>query len=172
LSALLYSSFLIVIGLAVIVWKPRDYGFQAGECIKQWKLVVGVSVAACAFTAICLSLTPRTPYSGANWIVEMLVVPFSEELIWRGVLFTFVSAALGKVHCGRVSLVLSVIISSVAFGLAHLSNVLVHPVSFVFLQMLFAAIVGLAMGYLRAKTKSVYPAMLVHALFNLVAILY
>ena len=71
-----------------------------------------------------------------------------------------------------MSIVLTIAFSSIAFGLAHISNVLVHPVSFVLLQIIFAAIAGSGMGFLRAITKSVYPPILVHALFNLVAIMF
>jgi membrane protease YdiL (CAAX protease family) len=172
LSALLYSAFLIIIGAGIVSWRPRFYGFHIGESIKYWKRVLIVSAMVCAFTAICLLMTPRTPYSGANWAVEMILVPVSEEMIWRGVIFTLILALLGKLHNEKTQLVLAIAFSSVAFGLAHISNILVHPISFVILQMIFAAIAGSGMGYLRAKTKSVYPAMLVHALFNLVAILF
>jgi membrane protease YdiL (CAAX protease family) len=172
LSALVYSAFLITIGAAVVVRKPRFFGFQIGESIKKWKLVLLVSAAVCAFTVICLSLTPRTPYSGANWAVEMILVPVSEEMMWRGVIFAIIYKLLSKLHDEKTVMILSVLFSSAAFGLAHISNVLVHPFSFVLLQMIFAAIAGSGMGYLRAKTKSVYPAILVHALFNLIAILF
>ncbi len=171
-SALVFSTFLIGIGLTIVIFNPRFYGFQVGKSLRKWKLVLVVSIAVCAFTAICLALTPRTPYSGANWAVEMILVPVSEEMMWRGVIFALVYNAFGKLFHDKVAVTLTVIFSSVAFGLAHVSNVLVHPVSFVLLQMAFAAIAGAGMGYLRAKTKSVYPAMLLHALFNLIAILY
>ena len=172
LSALMYSAFLLIIGFTVILWNPRYFGFQAGESIRRWKLVLTVSIAICAFTVICLSQTPRTPYSGANLAVEMILVPVSEEMIWRGVILSLVYTVLGKLHAEKMRIVLTIAFSSLAFGLAHISNVLVHPVSFVLLQMAFAAIAGACMGYLRIKTKSVYPAMLVHSLFNLVAVLF
>jgi membrane protease YdiL (CAAX protease family) len=92
-------------------------------------------------------------------------------MMWRGVIFSLVFALFGKLHSNKTQFWLTIVCSSMAFGMAHSSNVLVHPVSFVVLQMLFAAIVGTGLGYLRAKTKSVYPPMLVHALFNLVAIM-
>lgn len=172
LNSLLYSAFLLVIGTAVVATRPRFYGFQIGETFKHKKQVLVVSAGTLAFTAICLLMTPRTPYSGANWAVEMILVPVSEEMMWRGVIFTLVFMLFGKLHNDNTQLWLTIICSSIAFGLAHSSNILVHPGSFVLMQMFFAAIVGSGMGYLRAKTKSVYPAMLVHALFNLVAILF
>ncbi len=172
LSALLFSAFLLVIGVLVLFRRPRFYGFQIGESFKMWKPILLVSAAVCAFTAICLFLTPRTPYSGANWAVEMILVPISEEMIWRGIIFSLVYKVLTRLHDDKMSIVLTIAFSSIAFGLAHISNVLVHPVSFVLLQIIFAAIAGSGMGFLRAITKSVYPPILVHALFNLVAIMF
>jgi membrane protease YdiL (CAAX protease family) len=171
LNAMLYSAFLLVIGTTIVASRPRYYGFQIGDSLKHWKQVLVVSATTVAFTVICLLMTPRTPYSGANWAVEMILVPISEEMMWRGVIFSLVFALFGKLHSNKTQFWLTIVCSSMAFGMAHSSNVLVHPVSFVVLQMLFAAIVGTGLGYLRAKTKSVYPPMLVHALFNLVAIM-
>lgn len=172
LSALLYSSFLLLIGATIVSRRPRFFGFQIGDSGKRWKLVFLVTAGLCAFTALVLSRLPRTPYSGANWVVEMLLVPVSEETMWRGVIFSYMYLILSQWHGERTTLVLSVLFSSLAFGLAHASNFLVLPASFVVLQILFAAITGVGMGYLRAKTRSIYPAMLVHAMFNLVAILF
>ena len=98
LSALLFSSYSMIIGGLVVLRSPRFWGLQIGESIKKWKLVLLVSFAVCAFTAICLVLTPRTPYSGANWAVEMILVPVSEEVMWRGVIFAYVYKFLSKLH--------------------------------------------------------------------------
>lgn len=172
LSALIYSAFLLVIGAVVVLWRPKFYGFQIGSSLKKWWLTPIFVVVVALLTILALSFTERTPYSGANWAVEMILVPLTEEMMWRGVLFSLLFLLLGKLYSERTSGILTVIFSSIAFGLAHSSNMLVHPVSFVVLQMIFASVMGLSMGYIRLKTKSIYPAMILHAAFNLVAILY
>lgn len=172
LSALLFSAFFLIIGGVIVAWKPRFYGFQIGDSLKKWRTVLVTIIVVCVFTALCLLLTPRTPYSGANWAVEMILVPVAEETIWRGVIFSLLLLLLGRVYTERVSTVLAVIFSSISFGLAHSSNILVHPASFVLLQVIFASVVGIGMGFIRAKTKSIYPAFILHAAFNLIAILF
>lgn len=169
---LLFSSFLLIIGFVVVVWKPRFYGFQIGESLHHWSSVLIVVAAICSFTAIALSLVARTPYSGANWFNEMVLVPLSEEMMWRGVIFSILLVILNKLHKERTAAALAVIYSSIAFGLAHSGNILTLPLQFVLMQMAYATITGLASGYLRHKTKSVYPAMLLHAAYNLIAILF
>lgn len=169
---LLFSSFLLIIGFFIVVWKPRFYGFQAGDAFRHWLTVLAVLASMCAFTAIALSLVSRTPYSGANWFNELVLVPLSEETIWRGVLFSLLIVILNKLHKERTAIILTVIYSSIAFGIAHSGNITQLPIMFVLMQMIFAAITGLTAGYLRYKTKSIYPAMLLHAAINLIAILF
>ena len=170
--ALLFSSGLLIIEFIIIVFKPRFYGIQLGESLKRWPAILITTFGICSFTAIALFLTPSTPYSEANWFVEMVIVPLSEEAMWRGVIFSILLVLLRKLHDERTSLILAVIYSSFSFGLAHGGNMLVLPLQFVMMQVAYATIVGLALGYLRAKTKSIYPPMLLHAAFNLTAILF
>lgn len=89
----------------------------------------------------------------ANALVVVVVAPFVEELLYRGlgmsVLFPFVGP------------VLSIAITGLAFGLAH-GLVLGLPVLTIF---------GVTLGWLRWKTGSVYPGMVVHAIFNGAALL-
>ena len=57
------------------------------------------------------------------------------------------------------------------FSTAHLNNLGHYPTGFVLFQVGFSTIVGLAFGYTRVKTGSIYPAIIMHALFNLAATL-
>ena len=58
-------------------------------------------------------------------------------------------------------------ILSANFSLAHLNNLGHYPTGFILFQVGFSTILGLAFGYSRVKTASIYPAILLHALFNL-----
>ena len=53
-----------------------------------------------------------------------------------------------------------------AFGLAHMANAAALELGFVLSQATFASVVGVACAYLMARTRSVYPAMVLHALVN------
>ncbi len=84
----------------------------------------------------------------ANALVVTLVAPFVEELLYRGLGFGLLAPFVGSWP--------AIFITGVAFGLAH-GLVLGLPVLTIF---------GVALGWLRWQTGSVVPGMIVHALFN------
>jgi membrane protease YdiL (CAAX protease family) len=89
----------------------------------------------------------------ANALVVVLVAPFVEELLYRGLGMSLLVPFVGPL--------LSIVITGVAFGLAH-GLVLGLPVLTIF---------GITLGWLRWKTGSVYPGMVVHGIFNGAALL-
>jgi membrane protease YdiL (CAAX protease family) len=95
------------------------------------------------------------PRSTHQWVVLgvavvglVLVAPFAEELVFRG---------LGFASLGRYALPLT----AALFALAHGLPVLLIPV----------AIAGLALGYIRQRTGSVVPGMGVHMSLNALALI-
>jgi membrane protease YdiL (CAAX protease family) len=88
----------------------------------------------------------------ANLFLFAAVAPVVEELTFRGV---------GQSLLGFVGRWPSIVVVGVAFGAAHgLVEALLVLVPF-----------GIALAWLRDRTTSVYPGMVVHALFNGVALL-
>jgi hypothetical protein len=87
----------------------------------------------------------------ANFVLFAAIAPFVEELTFRG------SGQSLLRFLGRVP---SILIVGVAFGLAHgLVEALIVLVPF-----------GIALAWLRDRTESVLPGMLVHGLFNAAAL--
>lgn len=95
----------------------------------------------------------RAAAFAANFVVVAVVAPIVEELTYRGLGFAAVQQFFG----GGVA----VVVTAVAFGLAH-GLVIALPVLTIF---------GLILGWLRLRTKSLYPSIILHALFNGVALL-
>jgi membrane protease YdiL (CAAX protease family) len=89
----------------------------------------------------------------ANFVVVALLAPVCEELLFRGLGFGLVSAVTGPWP--------GIVISGLAFGLAH-GLVAALPV---------LALFGIILGWLRWKTGSIYPGMLVHGTFNGVSLI-
>jgi membrane protease YdiL (CAAX protease family) len=171
-NGLAFSAFPLVIGAVVVAVNPRAFGLQLGTTLDRWRLVLLVTLAMCAFAAAALTLVGSNPFRGANPIVQVIGVPVSEELVFRGVLFTLVLAALRRVYApGRV-LWLAVVISGVAFGIGHLNNLGSYDATFVVAQAAYASVLGVAGGWLRASTSSLLPPILMHAAVNLVALYY
>lgn len=84
----------------------------------------------------------------ANFVVVALCAPLVEEYIFRGLGFGLVSAVSGPA--------LAVVVTALAFGLAH-GLVVALPVLSLF---------GAILGWLRWKTDSLYPPMILHGIFN------
>jgi membrane protease YdiL (CAAX protease family) len=89
----------------------------------------------------------------ANFVVVAVVGPVVEEVTFRGLGFGLLSAVTGPWP--------SVIVSGLAFGLAH-GLVTALPV---------LALFGIILGWVRWKTGSIYPGMIVHGIFNGVALI-
>ncbi len=88
----------------------------------------------------------------ANAAVVCLAAPFVEELLFRGLGFGLLRQFTGPWP--------AILITGVTFGLAH-GLVAGLPV---------LAIFGFTLGWLRWQTGSVYPGMIVHGLFNAMAL--
>ena len=87
----------------------------------------------------------------ANGIVIAVVAPIVEELTFRGLGYSLL------VRYGRWT---AIALVGIAFGLAH-GLVEAFP---------FLAAFGAGLAYLRSRVDSVYPGMIVHGLFNAVAL--
>jgi membrane protease YdiL (CAAX protease family) len=87
----------------------------------------------------------------ANAFVVCVVAPFTEELTFRGLGFSLLRP-LGAVP--------AVLLTALAFGLAH-GLVDALPVLFAF---------GVGLAYIRLRQDSVVPGMVLHGLFNAIAL--
>ena len=88
----------------------------------------------------------------ANLVLFAVVAPFVEELTFRGL-----GQSLLRFFVGRWP---SIVTVGFAFGLAHgLLEALLVLVPF-----------GIALAYVRDRTDSVYPGMIVHGVFNAIAL--
>jgi membrane protease YdiL (CAAX protease family) len=102
-------------------------------------------------------LTPShwEPAHAAVYVVNSVIictwVPFVEELTYRGLGYSLLE------RFGRWPAILGV---GLAFGLAH-GLLLSLPIIVAF---------GCALAWIRSRTDSVYPGMVLHALFNLIAL--
>ncbi|MDQ3677899.1 MAG: CPBP family glutamic-type intramembrane protease [Actinomycetota bacterium] len=86
-----------------------------------------------------------------NAVIVVVVAPVVEELTFRGVGFTLLE---------RYGQTAAIALITLAFALTH-GPLATLPVILVF---------GVGLGYLRARTGSVYPGIVVHALVNLSAV--
>jgi uncharacterized protein len=165
-----FIQYAIVLGLILAITRPewrllalRRPSASFGRILTT-AIVVFVAVYAASAVVTAFSdpgreqgLTPSswdphraTPFA-VNFVVFVAVAPFVEEVTFRGLGYSLLEPL------GRLTAILWV---GLAFGLAHglLEGL---PILIVF---------GAGLAYLRSRTDSVYPGMVVHGLFNAIAL--
>jgi uncharacterized protein len=86
-----------------------------------------------------------------NAVVTALLGPLVEELLFRGIGF-YLLAQFGHLA--------AIVVTSIAFALTH-GIAVGLPIFF---------IIGVGLGFIRSRTESIYPALLLHAGFNGIAL--
>ncbi len=97
------------------------------------------------------------PLSSGSIVLSIITVgiiaPFAEEFLFRGVIYNTLSK--------KISIKWTIIIQAILFGVFH----------FNLIQGAYATLLGLVFGYVTYKTKSLWPAVIIHMVNNLVATL-
>lgn len=94
------------------------------------------------------------------YVLSMLCIGFLEEMIFRGFLFN------AMVKDGVKS---AIIVSSVTFGIGHIVNLVNGSGAELLpnvLQVIYAVAIGFAFVMIYYKTKSLFPCIITHGLFN------
>jgi membrane protease YdiL (CAAX protease family) len=89
----------------------------------------------------------------ANFVVVGLLAPVVEELTFRGLGYTLLE------RFGRRA---AIVLVGVAFGVAHGLVEALPPL----------VVFGMCLAYIRSRTGSVYPGIILHALYNSVVLLF
>jgi membrane protease YdiL (CAAX protease family) len=156
--------FLIARGLpkrqAFALRQPRSWG----EAVGLWfAVLVVVGITNAIFNPLLhggreQGLTPSgwEPKHAAafalNLVAFALIGPIAEELTFRGLGFYLLEGFIGQTA--------TILVLGIMFGLWH-GLIEALPVLVVF---------GLCLAYLRARTDSIYPGMILHAFFNAAAL--
>ena len=159
-------SYLLTVG-AVLLWfrlrhKPLGEAVGLRRC-SGWTAAFSAFAAVGLFVAInlALALLPEawmTDYSeymdvllsdGLLPAVSIVLMgPLAEELMFRGVIQTRLARAMPAW--------IAVVLQAVLFGVTHGTPI----------QMAYAFLIGLALGFLRSRTGSILPGFAAHAAFN------
>jgi uncharacterized protein len=164
---------LFAIILAIVFWIARGLPKREAFALRAprgWSRAIGLAFSVLIVISISNAvlnpvlhggreqgLTPSSwepAHVGAyalNLFAFALVGPIAEELTFRG---------LGFYLLQRYGDTVAIVVIGVAFGLWH-GLVEALPVLIIF---------GLGLAYLRSRTNSVFPGMILHALFNAAAL--
>jgi membrane protease YdiL (CAAX protease family) len=150
-----------------VFWAARFFGYQTGSMFRHWKILLGMLVFFVSAPLLYRAIMGETPFGATTWFFEGIVVPLAEEGFFRGILLSMLLLGFGYLYKPATADWLTIIFSSLIFCTAHLNNLGYYPTGFILFQVGFSMILGLAFGYTRVRTGSIYPAILLHALFNL-----
>jgi uncharacterized protein len=146
--------------LTVVFWQGWiDVALNRGTDLRGWRLIwlpMIYIVAALAF-ATFMGLPPVSIL--ALILINCLFVGFSEELMFRG--------AILQAFRHSVSIWLAVLFTSLAFGAIHSLNVFVTgDLKSAMIQSSAAFLSGIVFIALRLRTGSLWPPIIVHALWD------
>ena len=158
---------LLFVAFMPVVFAPKFFGYGTGKISRHWKMLLGMAVFFTGAPLLYRLIAGETPFGANTWFFEGVVVPLAEEGLMRGILFSILLWGFRKYYIESTAGWLAVIFSTLIFATAHLNNLGDYPTGFVLFQVGFSTIIGLAFAYTRLKTESIYPAILLHALFNL-----
>lgn len=161
----------ILIGLTFLIALPYERTPDAiGLRAFEWRwvpiaigLIIGVLVIGAAVEPILhggreQGLSPENwepDHAGAfllNGIVISTIVPFTEELFFRG---------LGIRALGFIGGIAAVVVTGLAFGLSHGIPGALPPL----------VLFGIALGWVRLRSDSVWPGVIAHGFYNATGIL-
>ena len=167
LNDIFSDAVLLLVGFLPAIWAPKFFGYQFGSIAKHRQMLLGMVVFFVGAPLLYRLAFGATPFGANTWFFEGVVVPLAEEGFFRGVLFSILLWGFGNLYESNRANGLTLLVSTLIFAIAHLNNLGDYPTGFILFQVVFSSIVGLAFGYTRLKTASIYPAILLHALFNL-----
>ena len=152
--------------------------YNKGECFKIKKenlkhfylLGLAIIVAVLNFPLFTLSsgeasiIPDLSAAHIASFVFWNLSVALFEELIFRALILSLLLLAFKKF---RFAPLWAILVSSGAFGIVHILNIFSTPVGFVFMQVGYTFLLGLLWGTLYYFTKSIWPSVIAHFVFNM-----
>lgn len=131
-------------------------------------LTPGMQVAIVALLYVVTTLVGYLEYQSKGTMfgyplsISILFVPIYEEIIFRGLILKEVES--------RMKWPMAITITSVLFGLWHLKNIFFLSPGHLAYQIAYTGlIVSPILSYITLKTRTVWPAVILHYLNNLLA---
>jgi membrane protease YdiL (CAAX protease family) len=173
-STFVFGSFFYLLVLAVVLLIASGIDRREAFALRRpssWGLAAGLAVGLLVSLLIVASVlepvlgagdeqgldptgwdSDRAPAFALNAFVTAVLGPIVEEALFRGIGF-YLLAQFGQVA--------AIVVTAIAFAITH--GILVGlPIFF---------IIGVGLGFIRSRTGSIYPPVLLHAGFNGIALI-
>lgn len=180
-----YDAAYVALGLAVFARLRRrhhaDLGLDApvdeafAMTALRWGILFGIVTAAVDYFPQLLTFTrpadnpyPLTWFNVGGWILlEGVVGAFVEELLFRGILMTYLSRSMpGRIVVRGVSLSGAGVVAAVFYAV-YSAQILSKPMTAPF-QLVYAFVFGLAYAHWYERSRSLVAPVIAHAAANVV----
>ena len=152
-----------LVGICILAFSFQNQKITFLPILKL--LVINLLLMALVFFVLATLLgyskfEPKLPYFTPVWIfVNLFFTCMAEEAVFRKLIQQKIYDSIR----GKYALVISLLIASVAFGLAHFKGGITY--------IILASLAGMFYGYIYYKSKRIEASMLLHFLFNLTHLL-
>jgi membrane protease YdiL (CAAX protease family) len=148
----------------VLICRWRDVGLRPPVNWRSLRLLWLPALYPLFFVAAAVAVGLPPLYQIGLIVLNTAFVALSEELMFRGILFSGLRT--------RMKLVPAIVVTTLIFGGAHLLNLPVVGAFWPTLaQAVAACMTGLLFLALRIRTRSLYPVIALHAVWNAAALL-
>lgn len=143
------------IGLISFPQKVKDW-------LVAWPMFIILLIAILPLITREIIIDQSKPVMIVVFTTMNFLIGFSEELLIRGLLLSILLLKWGNTKKG---IILSVLASSILFGLAHIGNLIVNPSFLVatFSQVIYATLIGIFFAACVLRSHSIWPVIILHA---------
>jgi membrane protease YdiL (CAAX protease family) len=155
-----------VAALAITVWRPRAFGLRLGDHRKVWWIYAAAVPAWIAYFLIAPGVEPDElrGYDWGAW--TYLLVPFTEELLFRGFMYGLLADMYPASEATRKWFSKPVWFTAILFAVWHIDWIEDLGWAWGLGNVVFIFGIGLVFGYIRRRTGSVLGPFLLHAVGN------
>lgn len=165
------EAFAVVVMVIIIFITKKGYIFKNKQTrlFKSFKVgwyILIYSAVVLLSTIILMRGKEINVYSLFGLILACISIGFFEEILLRGLVLNKFLEKYGKTYKG---VIISIVASSVIFGLIHLFNLSSSSLYPVVVQIIGAISIGIYFGAVYYKTKNIYAVSLLHAIYDIAA---
>lgn len=165
IARLVCTSLLLVLTVKSGITPPTLFIPRLAGSIKQnWPVVTMTAIAAMNLLFIEWHAHEYALTNALDWFFAAFATGVFEEGMMRAIIFMIMWKAWEKHQHG---LLLAALVQATLFGLLHLLNIGTIPTGALIAQIGYAIFLGFGFAGITVLTKSIWPAVFVHMLINL-----
>lgn len=104
------------------------------------------------------------------FMIMILFVGFIEEVLFRGIVL---KSILNKYGNSKHGIIISVIVSSFVFGLAHIVTLMIHPqlVMYTITQVIYCTLAGVLFSIIYLRCQNIFALVMLHTIIDISSLL-